>query len=122
MIPAIRKFIADTRTLCDAATPGPWDAHKNKYQTEFHQLVVQTKHPSRRVIAYFHANEESDDEDDANTTFIASSRTSLPAALDALEKAVIEIQQTASCSACATCRMGAKFALAAVAEKLGVKP
>jgi hypothetical protein len=65
--------------LAEKATPGKWHGKPNKYETEFRQLYVGAGPPSNRVIAYFHASEEADDEDAANVEFIANARTSAPA-------------------------------------------
>ena len=65
-----------------AHTPGPWEAKWSKYRDG--EYIVQTKHPSNRVIASF-----DDDGDGAGEQSIADAHLSAaaPDLLDALKAA-----------------------------------
>lgn len=67
------EWIAEMRKVCEAATPGPWNA--SDYAS---------------VLAFTDA-EVCQRANDNDMAFIAAARTALPAALDALEAAQKEI-------------------------------
>lgn len=75
-------WISDRRALIDAATEGPWEAEP---------LEGNIVTPARGTII------EVSRWTDADAALIADSRTSLPAALDALEAVLARVQDEGYC-------------------------
>ena len=83
MTPDTRKFIDDSRAVCEAATKAPWSNEEN-YNTIFDA--------KKKLVCLEYDAEYAKDEAriTKNFTFVAHARTALPAALDGWEAALKE--------------------------------
>lgn len=88
----ITDFIRASREICDAATPGPWNAWTK--DDVFHDGLYRDlkKHKTGGItykakVCSFDDFDEEDEpgQNEDNAAFIAHARTALPAALDIIE-------------------------------------
>jgi hypothetical protein len=78
--PWTKERIAELRSLCDEATPGPWEVER---RAELRRWTVRSEPTEETVAEIVHW---SDMADRADAALIAAARTSLPEALDEIER------------------------------------
>lgn len=91
------QSLADLRTLCEKATPGPWTnistaSHDKTPQPRVYRAIPQPGWAQKLVATTAGAPSATLDEELADAALIAAARSALPALLDLVEEQAREIE------------------------------